>query len=240
MNINVYENYTSTSVLSGVNEVELTKWSAKYFKKNFLKHLGNDKSIEILEIGCGYGRYTKTIIELGYEHITGIDISQEQVLYAQKKLGLKNVHLADASEFLDIGKKYDVIILMDVLEHLELNYAITLLSKINTSLNVNGRFIVHVPNGLAPLAPPYHGDVTHIRAFSVDSMSQILRMAGFKHFKHFALPPLVTGISSFIRRVLWSAILNPLIKAFLIIANGGSSGGIYTSNLLSVAYKHKQ
>jgi len=238
MNINVYENYTSTSVLSGVDEVALTKWSAKYFEKNFLKHLGSDKSIEILEIGCGYGRYTKSILELGFKNIVGIDISQEQVLYAQKKLGLKNVHLADAIEFMDNGKKYDVIILMDVLEHLELEYAITLLSKINASLNVNGRFIVHVPNGLAPLTPPYYGDVTHIRAFSVDSMSQILRMAGFKQFNHFALPPLVTGITSFIRRVLWSAFLNPLIKAFLIIANGGSSGGIYTSNLLTVAYKH--
>ncbi|GEO04623.1 hypothetical protein AAE02nite_22870 [Adhaeribacter aerolatus] len=240
MDIDVYENYTSTSVLSGVNEVELTKWSAKYFKKNFLKHLGSDKNIQILEIGCGYGRYTKTIVDLGYNNITGIDISKEQVMYAQQTLGLKNVYLADAIEFLDNGRKYDVIILMDVLEHLELSYAIILLKKIHASLLSKGRFIIHVPNGLAPLTPPYHGDVTHIRAFSVDSMSQILRMAGFKYFDHFALPPLVTGITSLIRRIIWSGILNPLLKAFLLVANGGTSGGIYTSNLLTVAYKDKQ
>ena len=239
MGIDLYENYTSTSVLSGVNEVELTKWSAKYFKKNFLKHLGNEKNIQILEIGCGYGRYTKTILNLGYQNITGIDISREQILYAQEKLGLNNVQVADAVEFLDQEKKYDVIILMDVLEHLELTYAILLLRKIQANLRENGRFIIHVPNGLAPLTPPFHGDVTHIRAFSVDSMSQILRMAGFKEFKHFALPPLITGFTSLIRRTLWSGVINPLIKAFMLIANGGTSGGIYTSNLLTVAYKRR-
>lgn len=237
MKIDLYENYTSTSVLNGVNEVELTKNSSIYFKKNILKHLPNNQRINILEIGCGYGRYTKTMDELGYKNVKGIDISKEQINYAENVLGLKNVEVADALEYLDKNEKYDLIFLMDVLEHLESNYAVLLLRKIYNNLNTNGKFIIHVPNGLAPLSPPFYGDITHVRAFSVDSMSQILRMAGFNSFNHFPLPPLVVGIKSFIRRAVWSLVINPLIKAFLKISNGSTSGGIYTSNLLTVATK---
>lgn len=239
MDIDIYENYTSTSVFTNVDESKLTKWSVQYFKKNLLEHLGNNKNIAILEIGCGYGRYTKAMQESGYNNVKGIDISREQIEYAREKLKIRNVEVADALEYLNDEIKYDVIFLMDVLEHLELKYAITLLKKIHVSLVSGGKLVIHVPNGLAPLAPPFHGDVTHVRAYSVDSMSQILRMAGFKDFKHYALPPLITGFLSFTRRVLWVFVLNPLIKVFLLIANGGTSGGIYTSNLLTVALKSK-
>lgn len=237
MNIDIYENYTSTSVLTNVDEVKLTKWSYQYFNEYVLKHLGANKDISVLEIGCGYGRYTKAMMDSGFTNVKGIDISREQIQYAREKLGIKNVELADALEYLTSEKKYDVILLMDVLEHLELQYAITLLSKIYASLKGGGKLIIHVPNGLAPLTPPFHGDVTHVRSYSVNSMSQILRMSGFKEFRHLPLPPLITGIASFIRRVLWTFILNPMIKAFLLVANGGTSGGIYTSNLLTIAYK---
>lgn len=234
MKVDLYENYTSTSVLHNVKEEDLTKSSSIYFKKNILKHIGNNKDVQILEIGCGYGRYTKTMLDLGYKNIKGIDISSEQIAYAKGKLGLKNVEIADALDYLNKDIKYDVIFLMDVLEHLELEYAILLLKQVYQSLNPGGRFVIHVPNGMAPLSPPFYGDITHVRAFSVDSMSQILRMAGFSEFNHYALPPLVVGIKSWIRRVLWLLIINPSIKIFLKIANGSTSGGIYTSNLLTI------
>ncbi len=237
MKIDLYKNYTSTSVLHDVDEAEFTKNSALYFRKNLLPHFNPDKSIAILEIGCGYGRYTKAILEVGYTNITGIDISKEQIAYARENLGLHQVQEADALEFLQAGNKYDLIILMDVLEHLEIDYAVSLLRKVFESLQDNGRFILHVPNSLAPLRPSYYGDVTHIRPFSVDSMSQILRMGGFRKFSHYALPPMVVGVKSMVRRLLWDFVLNPGIKLFLKIANGSTSGGIFTSNLLTVAVK---
>jgi SAM-dependent methyltransferase len=237
MKIDLYENYTSTSVLFGVDEKEFTRNSAIYFNKNLLQHFGANKDSRILEIGCGYGRYTKAMLEAGYQHVIGIDISKEQVTYAREQLGLSNVYVADAIEYLDKGEQYDLILLMDVLEHLDLEYAVLLLRKVYENLRPGGRFIIHVPNSLSPFRPSYYGDVTHVRSFSVDSMSQILRMGGFQKFSHYPLPPMALGLKSAIRRLLWLGVISPAIKLLLKISNGSTSGGIYTSNLLTVAVK---
>jgi 2-polyprenyl-3-methyl-5-hydroxy-6-metoxy-1,4-benzoquinol methylase len=239
MNEDIYKNYTTTSVLSGIDVDKFTTWSHLYFKSFILPHMPQNKACKILEIGCGYGRYTHLLIgELGFTNTVGIDISEEQIEYAKKKYGLHNVLKADAIEYLTNEKKgNDVVILMDVLEHLELDYAILLLTKIKESLNEGGKLIIQVPNGLSPLKPIFYGDVTHVRAFSANSMSQILRMAGFSIFQHKALPPLVHNFSSAIRRLIWTAIINPLVFTFVTLSHGNSAGKIYSSNLLTIAKK---
>ena len=238
MKIDLYENYTSTSVFHNIKEQKLTSWSKKYYKAFIEPHLGKNKNIRILEIGCGYGRYTQSIIQSGYNNIRGIDISEEQISYAIRYMGLENkVELADAIEYMTSKNEYDVILLMDVMEHLELSYTTELLQSIHRSLSKDGKLIIHVPNGLSPLKAPYHNDITHLRAFSSDSLSQLLRIVGFDKFNHFALPPLVTGFISFIRRCFWILLFNPLIKFYMLTANSSTCGGIFTPNILSVATK---
>lgn len=239
MKADIYKNYTTTSVLSGVNEKKFTEWSHRYFMNFIEPHLLPNKQGKILEIGCGYGRYTKLITEtLGYANTVGMDISEEQIEFAKKNYGLTNVVKADALEYMNSKpEKYDSIILMDVLEHLELDYAIALLTRIYESLEDNGRLIIQVPNGLSPLKPIFYGDVTHVRAFSVNSMSQILRMAGFSKFKHAALAPLVHNFKSLIHRILWKTLIHPAVFIFVTLSHGNPAGGIYSSNLLTVAYR---
>lgn len=236
--VDLYKNYTSTSVLYHGDEKKKTKWSKKYFKKYILSHLPSDKESEILEIGCGYGRYTLAMKNAGYSNITAIDISQEQVDYAIHKLGLNNVHVADALNFIEISeKKYHCIIVMDVLEHLEIDYCISLLQAVEKHLHREGCVIIHVPNGLAPFKPAFHSDITHIRAFSPISMAQALRMAGFSQYKHYQLAPLPHSPISIIRNLLWNIFFKQIIKMYMIISYGSSCGGIYTDNLLTVARK---
>lgn len=239
MNENIYRNYTSTSVLAGVDVKKFTAWSHRYFRAFILPHIPADRKTRILEIGCGYGRYTQLITQtLGYENTIGMDISEEQIEYAKKNYGLSNVFCADAVEYLETSKeKFDIIILMDVLEHLELEYAVKLLRKINESLRQNGKLIIQVPNGLSPLKPIFYGDVTHVRPFSVSSMSQILRMAGFARFKHLSLPLLISGLKSFVLRLLWTVLVNPFLFVFVTLTHGNPAGGIYSSNLLTIAIK---
>lgn len=237
MNEEVYKNYTSTSVLTGVDVDKFTTWSRAYFKSFILPYLPTNKKSKILEIGCGYGRYTQYITKtLGYENTIGMDISEEQIEFAKTKYNLTNVFRADAVDYLSKHpEKYDAIILMDVLEHLELEYAIKLLTHVRESLIVNGKFIIQVPNGLSPLKPIFYGDVTHVRAFSVNSMSQLLRMAGFSQFEHHAVPPLIHGLKSFIHRIIWSTLINPMVYLFVVLSHGSSVGGVFSSNLLTVA-----
>lgn len=239
MSTDVYKNYTSTSVLTGVDVTKFTEWSHQYFKTYILPHIPQNKNCKILEIGCGYGRYTTLLTNtLKYNDIIGIDISEEQIEFAKKNYKLNNVFKADAVNYLKANpSKYEIIILMDVLEHLELAYAIELLEEVNKALIPDGKLIIQVPNGLSPMKPIFYGDVTHVRAFSVNSMSQILRMAGFTHFQHFAVPPMVHSVKSFFHRIIWSTFIHPLVYIFLILSHGNAVGGIYSSNLLTVVYK---
>jgi 2-polyprenyl-3-methyl-5-hydroxy-6-metoxy-1,4-benzoquinol methylase len=239
MSTDVYKNYTSTSVLTGVDVEKFTEWSHQYFKTYILNHIPSNKDCKILEIGCGYGRYTTLLTNiLKYDQTIGIDISQEQIEFAQKNYNLNNVFKEDAVKYLKTSSlKYDIVILMDVLEHLELGYAIEMLEKINNALSKGGKLIIQVPNGLSPMKPIFYGDVTHVRAFSVNSMSQILRMAGFGRFQHFALPPMIHGIKSLLHRIIWSTFINPLVYLFVMLSHGSAVGGIYSSNLLTVATK---
>lgn len=241
MNNEFYKNYTTTSVLTGVDVEKFTNWSHRYFKAYMLPHLPKNKDCNILEIGCGYGRYTSLLTNtLGYTNVVGIDISEEQIDFAKNNFKLNNVFKADALEYLQKNStsvKYDVIIVMDVLEHLELSYGLELFRQMHRSLGKDGKVIIQVPNGLSPLKPIFYGDVTHIRAFSVNSMSQFLRMAGFSNFKNFALPPLIHNAKSLLHRIIWSTVIHPLLYVFVTLSHGNSAGAIYSSNLLTVATK---
>lgn len=239
MSTDVYKNYTTTSVLTGVDVDQFTRKGHQYFKAYILPHIPENKDCKILEIGCGYGRYTTLLTNiLHYKRVVGIDISEEQIEYAKSNYKLDNVFHADAVAYLKENRtQYDVVILMDVLEHLELTYAVALLEEVNKALSPGGKLIIQVPNGLSPMKPIFYGDVTHVRAFSVNSMSQILRMGGFTQFKNFALPTFVHSIPSFVHRMIWSIFVNPMLHLFLLLTHGSLAGGIYTSNLLTVAYK---
>ncbi len=171
MENDLYKNYTSIAVLSDTPEKLFSQWGDLYFRKRILPHFPKDKSIRILEIGCGYGRYLLALSRLGYQDTYGIDISEEQINYAKQQLNLTNVAQADALEFLeDHQQNYDVVLILDVLEHLSLDYALTLLKKVQTALTSEGRVVIQVPNAMAPLSPNYYGDMTHLSLYSPRTM----------------------------------------------------------------------
>lgn len=239
-NLDVYKNYTSTIMLANQDEDALTRWSIGYFRALLAPHLPQDRGARILEIGCGYGRNIIALQKLGYTNVRGIDISEEQIEYAAQRLGLANVAVEDAiSGLAGQVKVYDVILLLDVLEHLELDYSVKLLKLIKSALRPRGVLLIQVPNALAPLSPNRYGDVTHLRAYTPSSMAQHLRMGGFIEIAHFELPPYIHGIASLIRRGLWASVVKPLIGVFMLIANSNRMGGIYTTNLLTVARREE-
>ena len=237
MNKDIYKNYTSVAVFANENEAEaFSAWGELYFTRRILPYFPLRKDASILEIGCGYGRYLTVLANLGYTHAYGIDISEEQIAYAQQKLGLTNVAQADALTFLEThAGQYDVVMLLDVAEHLSVDYATELLTLARQRLHSGGQLIIQVPNAMAPLSPNYHGDITHAQLYSPRTMSQLLTLSGFRQFQHYELPPIPHGLKSHARALLWKNLLKPVIKGFLLAANGESAGGIYTSNFLTVA-----
>lgn len=240
MGNNLYERYTSTSSLAqGVNGEAVLAWSKGYFRAHYSRLLPQNKSAKILEVGCGYGKYIQALSEMGYKDCFGIDLSPEQISYAGSVLGLSNVEQADALDWLN-GKEavFDCILGLDILEHFQTDELVRLGEKMYTALKPGGSVIFQVPNGMSPLNPIIYGDLTHVRAFTPQSMQQFLLLVGFTPTGYLEIQPYVHGIGSAIKRILWTAVVKPTLSAFVRVIHGKVMGGnIYSSNFIVYAKK---
>ncbi len=99
----------------------------KYLKENIvynfkLKNKSKPLSgIKILDIGCGGGLLSEPMSRMG-ANVTGIDASDKNIKIAKlhsKKNKLKINYLCASPEKLKITKKFDVILNMEIVEHVE-------------------------------------------------------------------------------------------------------------------------
>ncbi len=99
----------------------------KYIKENIINNFKlENKSkplsgINILDIGCGGGLLSEPMSRMG-ANVTGIDASDKNIKIAKlhsKKNKLRINYLCSSPEKLKIEKKYDVILNMEIVEHVE-------------------------------------------------------------------------------------------------------------------------
>ena len=77
------------------------------------------KKIKILDIGCGGGLLCEPLKRLGAE-VTGIDASKNNIEAAKlhaKEMSLDIDYIHTSPENLDFGKKFDVVLNMEIVEH---------------------------------------------------------------------------------------------------------------------------
>ena len=124
----------------------------KYIKDNIIKNFKLNstikplKKINILDIGCGGGLLTEPMYRLG-ANVVGIDASQKNIDIAKfhaKKNRLKINYLCATPEDLKIKKKFDVILNMEIVEHVEnVNF---FLKKSSELLKKNGLMFIATLN----------------------------------------------------------------------------------------------
>ena len=99
----------------------------KYIKENIIKEfqLKNKKNplsgINVLDIGCGGGLLSEPMCRLG-ANVTAIDASNKNITVANlhaKKNNLKINYICSSPEKLKTTKKFDVILNMEIVEHVE-------------------------------------------------------------------------------------------------------------------------
>ncbi len=99
----------------------------KYIKENIINNfkLKNKtkplEGINILDVGCGGGLLSEPMSRLG-ANVMGIDASDKNIKIAKlhsKKNKLKINYLCSSPEKLKIKKKFDVILNMEIVEHVE-------------------------------------------------------------------------------------------------------------------------
>ena len=99
----------------------------KYIKENIINNFKIKNKmkpltgISVLDIGCGGGLLSEPMSRLG-ANVTGIDASDKNINIAKlhsKKNNLKINYLCSSPEKLNVKKKFDVILNMEIVEHVE-------------------------------------------------------------------------------------------------------------------------
>ena len=116
----------------------------KYIQETLNKN--NLNKIKILDIGCGGGLLAEPMCRLGAE-VTAIDASEKNINVAKlhsKKNDLKINYICTSPEKLQIKNKFDVILNMEIVEHVEdVNFFLKSSSKL---LKKNGIMFIATLN----------------------------------------------------------------------------------------------
>lgn len=201
------------------------------------RYLPKDRGIRIADLACGHGALIFCLREMGYRNVEGIDISPEQVALAHRR-GIHEVGEGNiAGHLAGKDKTYDVVLLMDILEHLDEPSVMNVLQLVSGSLRDQGMAVIHVPNAEGRFGMRIrYGDFTHRLCFTPQSMRQVLSATGLTGVEIYEDKPVVHGIRSLVRRVLWDVLTLP--DRLLLLAETGASGHVLSQNMLVVARKH--
>ncbi len=235
----LYQKYVSSGQAS-IRTVNFAEHFAKF--KPYAQYLINrcipkDKSIKIEDLGCGSGGYLYHLQQNGYQNVSGVDVSEEQVNFANSA-GLDQVSQGNLVEYLSgmPANSVDVILLMDVIEHLTRQELFDCMDLVFSRLKKGGKVIVHVPNaeGLFGNRIRY-GDLTHELAFTPYSISQLGKTIGFSTIRCYEDKPIVKSLIGAIRRFIWE--LGTLHYRLLFAAETGSGRVIFSQNMLAELVK---
>jgi SAM-dependent methyltransferase len=178
-------------------------------------------------------------LDLGYRHISGVDLSGEQVTIARAR-GLSPIHQAEIIPYLfeQEPDTFDLVVTFDVIEHLTKKELMTVIEEVHRILKTGGRWIIHVPNGQSPFFGRIrYGDFTHELAFTQRSLASVLRVGKFSAIECFEDQPTPHGVTSLVRFILWKLLRN-FLRLYIMIETGERGGDlIFSQNFLAVAQK---
>lgn len=188
---------------SSMYNAEIDKWSIDKWKESLVFIKDNP---DILDIGCSncvFFLFLKqnNIKFNGY----GFDIDKR----ALKKIDYKIYH-----SLYKINKKFDIITMWDVIEHLNLeefldylNHTKKILKKRKKSL-----LMISTPN-IMNIFYPFWSQPTHIRPYSLDSLTRLLKSRGFEIIKKKKTHKLVNPIKLIFCRLMN---IDPYSKIFVV------------------------
>jgi ubiquinone/menaquinone biosynthesis C-methylase UbiE len=120
------------------------------------QEISRDKSLKIIDIGCGTGRHTIELTKRGY-NVTGVDLSEDQIKRAKEKAqeaGLAIDFQTQDARNLPFADEFELAIMLceggfSLMETDEMNFEI--LKNATKALKSKGKLIFTTLNGLFPL-----------------------------------------------------------------------------------------
>ena len=130
-----------------------------------------------------------------------------------------------------------MVVAVDLVEHFNRDEALHLLELCHGALATSGYVLLQLPNadclrGLQTVS----GDLGHEVYFTPNSLSQILRMAGFQNVRCFPAGPVPHGFFSASRWLLWKGIVAATV-CYDLVEMGCVGSKVHTRVMLATGYK---
>ena len=159
-----------------MNTLTPSDYSRYLYIDEMLKRVSSENITSACDVGCGTGNLLSALEDRGM-NLTGIDTSKESLDLAKAKLKQGSVRLENKSVF-DLDERFDLVFLMDVLEHMEDDTA--LLKYLHDKVSrKNGYLILTVPAHRF-LYSGFDRSVGHFRRYDKKTLTSLLEENGFK------------------------------------------------------------
>jgi 2-polyprenyl-3-methyl-5-hydroxy-6-metoxy-1,4-benzoquinol methylase len=174
-----YENYkdenVANAVRNGNNFVKIERHKLRYDLIKKYKSSGS-----LFDLGAGWGHFMLTGQMLGYD-VYGIEISEQPYLYSKNDLKLPVDHI----DFFDMkeDKKFDIVTMWDVLEHID--KADDVIAKCARITAKDGYIVIQVPQIDSYFAKRHKDNwkmmgLDHVNYFGKKSITQLLKKHGYE------------------------------------------------------------
>jgi 2-polyprenyl-3-methyl-5-hydroxy-6-metoxy-1,4-benzoquinol methylase len=194
------------------------RWSAEWVEAEFnatykdfifhgiLDHLARRRvatTATLLDVGAHAGRFMWIAQQAGWR-VEGIELNPRTAAFAQTRTGAP-VHHINAQALARDGRRFDTVVLTDVLEHIP--EPLSLLTTLRSLVRPGGSIAVKVPNGPAQwqkerllAALTRHRvslaeNLVHVNHFSSGSLRLALQRAGFSDVQVHPAAPELPGTS---------------------------------------------
>jgi cyclopropane fatty-acyl-phospholipid synthase-like methyltransferase len=141
--------------------------------------------MSVLDVGCGQGVFLRYLKHRGFGDVVGLD-DDESVRAALADVEGPGfaVEIADAEAYVDRvrgRRRFDRIVLLDILEHMEIDRCVGLLDRMHGVLGAGGRIVIRVPNATSPWGLRMHFDTfDHVTAFSPGRLRELAALGGYR------------------------------------------------------------
>ncbi|MDQ7815018.1 MAG: class I SAM-dependent methyltransferase [Patescibacteria group bacterium] len=174
----IQERHHIASVDEARERAKNKKSLEKYPVDSIKRFLSADS--KVLEIGCGYGFFLKRIKDECGAQVFGVEPSEVSGKFAAEEYGIEVFHglLDDYLSQAD-GRKFDMIIMHHVLEHI--SEPVAALKRLTQKLSPGGKFYIVVPN-VTELQEPVEAffQYPHVVSYSPWSLNHALNLSGLK------------------------------------------------------------
>lgn len=150
--------------------------------ENLLYHLARYKFVlrqlrptdTVLEVGCGTG-YGLHFLAKAAAQLDGVDMDDESIATAKRQYHRSNVHYAvqDIHTF-PRESHYDVVICLEVIEHLDRDAALALLRRIKALKKPDGIAFISTPRAVPFEQRSRNRQIVHVHEYTIEELRQDL------------------------------------------------------------------